>query len=100
MGVKVKQWKGAYWLFIDYRGRRKAKRVGDKKAAELAATKIRAKLAEDDTSVLAPPAVVPTFAEYAERWIEGVAALRCQVSTLEQYRNRLRTRLVPALGSL
>ena len=29
MGVKVKHWKGAYWVFINHRGRRKAKRVGE-----------------------------------------------------------------------
>ena len=44
MGVKVKTWKGAWWLFIDHEGQRKARRVGvgkpGKKAADLAATKI------------------------------------------------------------
>jgi integrase len=46
MGVKVREKvKGSrvWWLFIDHGGKRKAKCVGDKKAAELAATKIRAK---------------------------------------------------------
>jgi integrase len=104
MGVKVREKnKGSkvFWLFIDHNGHRKAKRVGDKKAAELAATKIRAKLAEGDISVLQPaPAAVPTFAEYAERWLTDVAALRCQPSSIEQYRLRLNTRLLPHLGRL
>lgn len=104
MGVKVREKvKGSkvWWLFVDHNGHRKAKRVGDKKAAELAATKIRAKLAEGDTSVLEPAApAVPTFAEYAERWLTDVAAFRCQPSSVEQYRLRLRTRLLPHLGRL
>jgi integrase len=104
MGVKVREKvKGSkvYWLFIDHASKRKAKRVGDKKAAELAATMIRAKLAEGDLTALAPaPPPEPTFAEYSDRWLSGVAALRCQASSLEQYRNRLRLRLLPALGSL
>jgi integrase len=105
MAVKVKKWKGAWWLFIDYKGKRKAKRIGvgkpAAKAAELAAIKIQARLAEGDTTVLGPtPAAVSTFAEYAERWLQGVAALRCQPSTLEQHRLRLKVRLLPHLGSL
>jgi hypothetical protein len=28
MAVKVKAWKGAWWIFIDHRGQRKAKGVG------------------------------------------------------------------------
>ncbi len=105
MAVKVREWKGAWWLFVDHRGRRKAKRVGvgkaGKKSAELAAIRIQARLAEGgDLSMLDPPAVVPTLKAYAARWLEGVAALRCQPSTVELYRHRLDTRLLPALGAL
>ena len=49
MGVKVKEWKGAWWLFINHNGRRKAKRVGvgdgGKKAARHAAVQTQARLA-------------------------------------------------------
>jgi hypothetical protein len=58
MGVKVREWKGAWWLFVDHQGRRKAKRVGSgkagRKAANNAAEKIAAKLALGDRSVLEP----------------------------------------------
>ena len=105
MAVKIREHRGAWWLFIDYHGRRKAKRVGigksGKKAAELAATRILAKLVEGDLSVLEPPApAVPTFAAYAEQWLSAVAAVRCQPSTLEQYRVRVRLRLLPHFGPL
>ena len=35
MAVKVKFHRGAWWLFIDYKGKRKAKRVGSEKAANV-----------------------------------------------------------------
>src|SRR5215470_3574020 len=47
VGVRLNQWKGAWWLFVHHKGQRRRKRVGPgpqgKKAAELAALKIRAK---------------------------------------------------------
>ncbi len=46
MAVKIKQHKGAWWVFIDHHGKRKAKRVGNsKRAAEQVAEKIQAKIA-------------------------------------------------------
>jgi hypothetical protein len=33
MAVKVKQHKGAWWIFIDHRGKRKAKRIESSKYA-------------------------------------------------------------------
>src|SRR5262245_47758248 len=74
MAVKVKLHRGAFWLFIDHQGKRKAKRVGTGKAgkvaAELAAAKIAARLAEGGSLELeAAPAVrVPTFKDVAEAW--------------------------------
>ena len=55
MGVRGREkikGSGEWWVFVNYRGRRRAKRVGvgrpGKKAAELAALKISARLAEGD----------------------------------------------------
>lgn len=105
MGVKVKQWKGAWWLFINHRGKRKAKRCGSRKAAELAAVKIDAALKlgqvdilDADQRPLPPP--VPTLAEYVERWLESAGAGRLRPQTVEQYRNRLGLRVLPLIGSL
>ena len=50
MAVKVKQHTGAWWIFINYHGKRKAKRIGSsKRAAEMAAEKIQAKIALGET---------------------------------------------------
>jgi hypothetical protein len=72
MGVKVKEWKGAFWIFINHHGQRKAKRVGigpaGKKAAELAAIKIQARLVEGETTIFEEAALPPvTFGAYAHQ---------------------------------
>jgi integrase len=103
MGVKVRQRDGAWWVFIDWKGRRKAKRCGTKKAAELAAVKIDAALKLGQLDVLYPPTpatAVPTFKDYAEKWLTAVGTVRLRPSTLEQYRTRLRVRINPAIGDL
>jgi hypothetical protein len=49
MGVRVRRWKGqraVYGVFVDHRGRRTAKKVGDKRAAEAVASRIREALAK------------------------------------------------------
>ncbi len=91
MGVKVKSWKGAWWVFINHKGRRKAKRCTSQKAAELAATKIDAALKlgqvgvlEGDHQPLPPP--VPAFEEYAERWLAAAEA-RLKPSSVIEYRS-------------
>ena len=46
MATRIKQHKGAWWIFINHKGKRKAKRIGSsKRAAEIAAEKIQAKIA-------------------------------------------------------
>ena len=59
MGVQVKEWKGAWWIFVNHKGRRKAKRIGKgeegEKAATAAAEKIQARLVLGDLSPLEKP---------------------------------------------
>jgi integrase len=104
MAVKVRQRRGAWWVFIDHQGRRRAKRCASKKAAELAADKIDAALRLGQVDVLdadrrPTPAPVPTFQHYAERWLAG-AGVRLKAATIEQHATRLRVRLLPSLAGL
>ena len=69
MAVKVKQHKGAWWLFVDHKGKRKAKRVGGKQAAETAAKKIEAKLTLGDFSLLDEKPLRP-FDAYFHNWLD------------------------------
>src|SRR3989442_557021 len=108
VGVKVKEWKGAWWVFVDHQGRRKAKRAGPgsrgKKLAEAAATKIAAKLLDGDTSVLdkpEKPATAPAFAEVAEEWLTKYPALHAvRPATMDNYRSFTEKHLIPFFGSV
>ena len=104
MGVQVKEWKGASWIFVNHKGQRKAKRVGEGKeghrAALTAAEKIRARLVLGDLSLLeeAKPKEI-TLLEYAEQWLATDVALRQKPGTVETYRGVLRNHWLPELGT-
>src|SRR5215472_16970333 len=106
MAVKVREWKGAWWVFIDHGGRRKAKRVGigkeGKRAAKTAAEKIQAALTLGDASIFqAPPPVTATLtlAAFASEWLQSDVALRLKLSSQETYEQIVRLHLSPVLGS-
>jgi hypothetical protein len=71
VGVNVRKRNGAWWVFINHRGRRRAKRIGDRPTAERVAAEIRARLQLGDMAVLAPTKQDPTLAVYSERWLEA-----------------------------
>src|SRR5437867_338614 len=105
MGVKVKAWKGAWWLFIDHQGKRKAKRIGvgaeAKKRAKKAAGTIEARLNLGDLGVLAPDSAVPTFAAVAEGWLKKYPTRRAiRPSTIENYTSFTKRHLVPFFGTM
>jgi integrase len=109
MGVKIKERAddpGAWWLYIDHQGKRKAKRIGvgskAKKAAELAALKIQARLALGDTSDLAESKAQPLLSELPRlrdalpEWIgRQERANEIRRSTAKAYRSRLATWAYP-----
>jgi integrase len=51
MATKVRQKNGKWWVFIDHKGKRKAKCVGDKRAAERLKAKLDAKIALGDFEI-------------------------------------------------
>lgn len=105
MGVivrqKVKGKGNPWWVFVSYNGKRTSKKVGDKKAAEEVASKIRAKLKlgefdfEEST-----PKTIPTFREYADTWIKTTVPATCKESTLGDYRDLLRIHVLPVFGDM
>ncbi|OLB50043.1 MAG: hypothetical protein AUH99_10775 [Candidatus Rokubacteria bacterium 13_2_20CM_2_70_11] len=93
MGVKIRQRNGAWWLFIDHKGKRKAKCVGTgreaQRAAKAAAEKIQARLALGE-DLLLDDAPAPTFEEAARRWFAAYAQLgQLRVSTQALYLSAL-----------
>lgn len=105
MGVKVRERNGAWWVFVDYKGRRKAKRVGSGKeglrAARTAAEKIQAKLALGETTMLDqtrdPALTMPAF---VEDWLKHHVVVQRKPGTAEKYDLILRKHWLPALGRL
>ena len=70
MGVIVRQkekGKGKpWWVFISHNGIKKSKKVGDKSAAEEAASTIREKLKKGELRI--ENQKLPLFKDYAEKW--------------------------------
>ncbi len=106
MGVKVKERDGAWWIFINHQGKRKATRVGvgepGKRAAKAAAEKLQAKLALGDVGIIEPEqpaAPAPTFEAVAADW-ERVTAPSWKRGTIITYGKALRRRLLPTFKGL
>lgn len=71
MGVKVRERKkGDWWVFVNYNGDRRAKKVGSKRAANDLKSEIEKKIAAAEFHIKAKPPV-PTFEMYADKWLEG-----------------------------
>ena len=116
MGVKVRErpkGSGIYWLFIDFEGKRKAKKVGtNKKLANDLAKQLEAKivlghfeLGESDESEL------PTLKQYVFGWTDSTgnknigwldkyAKLALKSSTWTVYENLLKVHIIPEMGNL
>src|SRR5215475_11809211 len=103
MGVRVREkprQSGVWWVFINHDGRRKAKRVGDKRVAKQVAERVAAKLALGDVSYLDETRRVPTLAEYAERWLAEAIAPHRKARTGDYYHQILDNHLLPRLGGM
>ena len=93
MAVRVKQHKGAWWIFINHKGKRKAKKVGSsKRAADEVAGKIEAKLKLGDFSLLDEKTHRP-FDTYYRNWLETYVKAHCKERTYDLYADAFRVHL-------
>jgi integrase len=96
MGVTVRQKvKGRgqpWWVFIAHENKRKSIRVGDRAAAETLASNIREKLKAGELQIT-PEKQLPTFGEYARKWLAGYGETHLKYSTLKGYEAILRVHL-------
>jgi integrase len=110
MGVKIRERAGAWWLFIDHNGARKAKRVcavgqnrkESRRAADLAAMKVEVRLAEGELGILekaTEPDPGPTLAAYAKTWLNTHVKNVLAASTRRFYAMNLKEHIVPVIGS-
>lgn len=114
MGVKVREkpkGSGVWWVFINHRGKRKAKRVGSEKAALKVAEKIEAKitLSEFNIETKEEEGKKPTLKEYINGWknsescypgwLNTSAELCLKSSTRNGYKLIIENHLIPMLGN-
>jgi integrase len=102
MGLKVRekpQGSGVWWIFIDHQGKRKAKKVGDKRTAVAAAKKIEAKLVLGDVGLMEEKEIPPAFSNYAAIWISSTVPATCKPSTLSDYQSILKHHVLPVFGN-
>jgi len=97
MGVRVREKikdSGVFWVFISHQGKRTSRKVGSKKAAQCIAQQIEAKLTLGKFE-FAEKKPIPTFSEYAEKWLQGYVKVTCRESTLDEYEAILKNHILP-----
>lgn len=103
MGVKVKQRRKTWWLFVNHKGERVAKSIGTKAAAEKARIMLEAQLALGDMSRLErpkPERTIPTFAEVTQAWPEWYQSLHpTRASTARGRKSFIKIHLVLWFGA-
>jgi len=98
MAVKVKQHRGRWWVFIDHKGKRKAKCIGkSQRAAQEVAGKIEAKLKLGDFS-LSDEKPQRSFDAYFRNWLDTYVKAHCKERTSYLYEAAFRLYLLPAFG--
>jgi len=98
MAVKVKAHRSKWWVFIDHRGRRKAKKIGSKEAAEAVTKRIEAKLTLGDFSILEEKQRRP-FAPAFRVWLDLYTRVHCKPSTVDGYKTAFRIYLEPQFAT-
>ena len=102
MGVRVRQKKkgrgNPWWVFITHNGKRTSRQVGDKAAAELVASKIRAKLQLGDFGFEENKKQTPLFKDFAQGFMDTYSAMNHKESTQDSYRDVLRLHINPVFG--
>src|SRR5262252_784876 len=97
MGVRVRFRKGAWWVFVQHRGKRRAKRVGDRETAMRTAQAIRERLARGDFQLPARDAQPRTLRDYGTASLATMAG-SLKASTIRFYTGNFRQYIGPTLG--
>ena len=99
MGVRVREkvkGSGEWWVFINHKGKRRSKKIGDKKTATQVAREVRERLAKGDMGMLKDKC--PTVAEYGEKWLQSPFH-NWRSSTRDLYSGAFKEHIEPPLGS-
>jgi integrase len=98
MGVKVRFQKGAWWLVIDHKWRRRSKKIGDRETANITAKKVREALVAGDLRCTVPETAQTLVEGYASEWLNGLKG-NLKASTVNFYSDNLRRYVLPFLGT-
>ncbi len=98
MGVRLKKNNGKWYVFINWHGRRKARRVGSsREVAEQGRREIEKRLTRG-TFDFSDESKAPSFADCAKRWVSSHVRPSLKPSTVESYEVILKVHLVPRFG--
>ena len=98
MSVKIRKRNGSWYIFVNFQGRRKAKKVSSKEVAQRVARQIEVRLTLGDLGVFEQKRAI-TFSEYGKKWLEIHARAHCKTSTYQRYEQIFRIHLSPRFGS-
>jgi integrase len=102
MGVKVRQkvkGKGQpWWVFISHNNKRTSRKIGDRRAAEATASKIRQKLASGEFKLDEDKRALPTFKLFADGFMDTYSKLNHAENTRLSYNDNLRLHINPVFG--
>ncbi len=102
MGVTIRKKDGSWYVFVNHQGRRKAKRVGESRAAAVQVKRaLEARLSLSDVGVFdeAEQQVMPAFGEYTDLWLKDYARMECKSSTAGGYESVLNQYLRPKFAA-
>jgi len=97
MGVTIRKKDGSWYVFVNHMGQRKAKCVGESRAAAAQVKRaLEVKLGLGDVGAFEETEpLMPTFGEYADRWVKDYARMECKSSTADGYESALKQYLRP-----
>ncbi len=101
MGVTVRKKDGAWYVFVNHNGQRKAKRIGESRNAAMQVKRaLEAQLSLGDVGVFQESKEqAPSFDSFASYWMRDYARLECKASTADGYEGVLRQYLRPKFGA-
>jgi len=87
-----------WWVFVSHNGKRRSKKVGDRKAALAIARQIEEKLAAGSFQIQ-PQKQIPTFKEVSDRYFKLLEGAEMAPKTLSRYDGILRNHIIPKFGN-
>jgi integrase len=102
MAVKVREkvkGSGDWWLFIDHKGKRKAKKVGSREDAEAQKEKLE-EILKDGPLTIRTRGDTKTFRQYATDWLKTHVKNNLTPATYRDYSYMLEQFILPELGSV